>query len=707
MSDTINIKVYENTPEGMQAAIAAAENRLDQKIDDALLDSTAIGDPTIPIPVDVTGNAHCLGVGPGTYANWGGLVVPANNTATLKRIGGVFYMSLTLMDLSGKLNVSDVINSLTSAETAKALSAAQGKFLNENKANITYVDAGLALKLEEKDLLEPDFSTDYNTEDFSTLTLQNPVTGVDAYVNKEARVTIEGVLSAITVKSSQASVLVLKCITISAGVVTVLHTFETITLLSGINTYSIDDNFILPVDSYISASSEHIYYNNSTNGSFLISGSATATNSQVRVSVNFEITTLKLAYDIETKTSVDLKLSTKLEVIEGEKKNNNVDFSVLTLQNGDTGDVFYVNKESKITRESKLKKITVKASGSNTLNLKCININGNVATVLHTFPVINLIAGTNDYNVDYDFNLPAGSYISVSSYVIYYNNTTNGSFRVNNDNNVSDSPVRVSVNFEIVALVPELNILQKALIDNQVLLYGTSIMSNDYPWFKKSLESITGAEVYNGGFSGATASQLCENSKLQRIWDYYPNKILLEMGGNQDGAINSVGTFTNINGEPVVTEPDASIDYLGTYYIQAISYVIQRILLEYENFRERANLTGLETELEKEAKIDAVKKVELILLSGFPQKRYNDDSEFSKPSNWKRKEDAIKECGLKYGVKVIDIQDLCKYNMTLEPYWAPPTDPLTNNGLYFMDGLHPNKYGYELVSRKICESNNW
>ena len=95
MSDIVNIKVYENTPEGMLAAIAAAETRLAQKIDDALIDSTLIGNPNIAIPAEITGNAHCIGVGPGTYAFWGGMVVPANNIATLRRVNGEFFVSLT------------------------------------------------------------------------------------------------------------------------------------------------------------------------------------------------------------------------------------------------------------------------------------------------------------------------------------------------------------------------------------------------------------------------------------------------------------------------------------------------------------------------------------------------------------------------------------------------------------------------------------
>jgi hypothetical protein len=59
------------------------------------------------------------------------MVVPSDNIGTLQRVGGVYSVSLTPIDLSSKVNVSDVVDTLTSTETAKPLSAAQGKALNE------------------------------------------------------------------------------------------------------------------------------------------------------------------------------------------------------------------------------------------------------------------------------------------------------------------------------------------------------------------------------------------------------------------------------------------------------------------------------------------------------------------------------------------------------------------------------------------------
>ena len=107
---------------------------LDHKIDGVLIQSTIINGVTTSSAVPTTGNIHAFGVGSGTYTNWGGMVVPANNIGTLQRVDGVYSVSLTAIDLTGKVNVSDVVNTLVSTETAKPLSAAQGKVLNEKIA---------------------------------------------------------------------------------------------------------------------------------------------------------------------------------------------------------------------------------------------------------------------------------------------------------------------------------------------------------------------------------------------------------------------------------------------------------------------------------------------------------------------------------------------------------------------------------------------
>jgi hypothetical protein len=81
----------------------------------------------------------------GTYTNFGGVVLGANSRGTIFRnLSGVFSISQVAYDITSKVNVSDVINTLVSTETAKPLSANQGKVLND-KFNLYATDAEVAV----------------------------------------------------------------------------------------------------------------------------------------------------------------------------------------------------------------------------------------------------------------------------------------------------------------------------------------------------------------------------------------------------------------------------------------------------------------------------------------------------------------------------------------------------------------------------------
>lgn len=111
------------------------QEAIDLAVDAQITNSTALAEPTIPIVA--LGNVHILGVGPGTYPNWGGMVIPANHTGTLRRVDGVFTVSIVeVTGLDLKLNVSDVIDILTSTETNKPGSANNDKLLNEKNINV-------------------------------------------------------------------------------------------------------------------------------------------------------------------------------------------------------------------------------------------------------------------------------------------------------------------------------------------------------------------------------------------------------------------------------------------------------------------------------------------------------------------------------------------------------------------------------------------
>lgn len=135
-----------NLPSGGQVPFTSAGNTykidpksvIDTAIEAQITGSTIISGVTTSSPVPLTGNIHAIGIGPGTYPNWDGIVIPANNTGTLQRVDGVYSVSLMPIDLSGKLNVSDVIDNLSSTDEDKPLSAKQGKVLEEKKSNLVF-----------------------------------------------------------------------------------------------------------------------------------------------------------------------------------------------------------------------------------------------------------------------------------------------------------------------------------------------------------------------------------------------------------------------------------------------------------------------------------------------------------------------------------------------------------------------------------------
>ena len=78
------------------------------------------------------GNRYWTAVTPGPYTNFGGVVVGANSLAIISvTAAGVFSVSQTAFDISGKLNVSDVIDTLFSTEATKPGSANNDRLLNE------------------------------------------------------------------------------------------------------------------------------------------------------------------------------------------------------------------------------------------------------------------------------------------------------------------------------------------------------------------------------------------------------------------------------------------------------------------------------------------------------------------------------------------------------------------------------------------------
>lgn len=232
-----------------------------------------------------------------------------------------------------------------------------------------------------------------------------------------------------------------------------------------------------------------------------------------------------------------------------------------------------------------------------------------------------------------------------------------------------------------------------SLKGKRILLYGDSISSTEYPWYKLALEELTGAEVCAGGFPGYTTSQLAKDAQLQLIFDYKPDIILCLVGGNDAGVKGEVGTF-GATDEILVKTTDITKDYSGYTFIQAIAHIIEKINMHYDMDENTHLLNADEISSDKPF---------LVFCTTLPQKRSNRFNKFSKTDNWLRKRDAVVESCSVYKVHCIDFYSRCDWDFSKEPYWVPPTDVHTNRGVFMMDGVHPNEKGYKDMARIVYE----
>ena len=73
-------------------------------------------------------------------------------------------------------------------------------------------------------------------------------------------------------------------------------------------------------------------------------------------------------------------------------------------------------------------------------------------------------------------------------------------------------------------------------------------------------------------------------------------------------------------------------------------------------------------------------------------------STWAKSRILRRKRLAILECCRKNGVLCLDLYQLCGFDMADEPMFTAPTDKVNDRGVYYMDGLHPNRRGIDLIT---------
>lgn len=541
---------------------------------------------------------------------------------------------------------------------------------------------------------------------------------------------IEGTLDKITVNASGGGgLLKVQAISITGTSVNILHQFEDIILISGTNTYTINDSFIVPVGSYIGVLLSTIalirYGNSGINIVRYPIGveneivTASSTTSTVNFGVDYIIGTLStFAKREEIVLKADHGYTTGLiQTLNGLSSQ-----TVATA--GSSADVqpghMYARKvllTSTIPNILFYSTVSATATFYQLRGTTIVNQITTSITIGANTIAVNWLAQTNDYigivstfafgyanggGIGfYDIVISTGSYVLQPGTIplAFYEKTSDG------DGDVVKTLKEVET--ELLDIVGQNNVAKRKmrklnLSGRKIILYGDSISSTDYPWYATAMSGLTSATVYNGGFSGAQTSSLATNSYIQRIYDYNPDLIVCLVGGNDTGVAGSVGTFGVFTDEPTVAQTNIANNYNGTYFIQAVDHIMRKVKDYYYNIRLRANLTGTETEAEKTAKIDALPKPYFVFCTSLAQKRNNSLDNYSQEANWLRKRNAVVEACNKNDVHCVDLYNLTGFDMSLEPYWTSPTDKVHNNGIYYMDGLHPNKYGYEVISEIVC-----
>ena len=225
-----------------------------------------------------------------------------------------------------------------------------------------------------------------------------------------------------------------------------------------------------------------------------------------------------------------------------------------------------------------------------------------------------------------------------------------------------------------------------------VLLAGDSRSSTDYGFYGEMLESKSGCSALVEGASGMTAAYNASNEYFDRLAAHPHDFSIWLVGGNDEGGEGTIGTFSDssalaLQGEPVVTQTDIGQDYSGETFIQAIDHIMRKYKAMYYDFRALS-----------EERIPT-----MIFCTDLPQQRENESTVWSDPRSWERKRLAILECCEKNDVICLDLLRLCHFDMSFEPFFVPPTDREHNNGVYYMDGLHPNAYGMDIITNLEIE----
>ena len=235
---------------------------------------------------------------------------------------------------------------------------------------------------------------------------------------------------------------------------------------------------------------------------------------------------------------------------------------------------------------------------------------------------------------------------------------------------------------------------RQSLAGQIVLLAGDSRSSADYSFYRDLLEQKSGCTVLVKGASGKDAAFNASDAYFEQLNQDHDFSLWL-VGGNDAGEKGTVGTFSSSSalatrGEPLVAETDLTRDYAGETFIQAIDHIMRKYRKRFYDFMA----------------LDNGHRPVMIFCTDLPQQRNNSESPWSQRENWERKRLAILECCEKNQVFCLDLYTMCGFDLSFEPFYTEPTDMEQNKGLYYMDGLHPNREGFDrITSLEIAEMN--
>tara|TARA_R110000764_G_scaffold195872_1_gene281103 strand:+ start:524 stop:2878 length:2355 start_codon:yes stop_codon:yes gene_type:complete len=539
------------------------------------------------------------------------------------------------------------------------------------------------------------------------------------YINADAKLLKTSTLKSITFRANSATDAFVVALKINASTLVVedTHIYATIPVSAGTNTYVVTDNFLIPNGYYLGVRCGGLLFKvDQYSGTAFRSSNAltTATVANLGLSYTFEVESVG-SFLTETQANNLYPIKENVYAVKNSVINYFLpDNSIYNLSPIDSA--YYINEDSLVNKKGVLKKVYIRGNSTATATVAAIKINPNTLAVedSYVYASFSVVGNTflNPFIINDDFEVPEGWFIGVKCTAMYYKSSVYANaYRSSSAlTTATVTTIAASYNFDLEVeadLVTEQNsygfskVLDKDLIDaNNIFFYGTSIFSNDYTWLREATRDITNANnIRTLGVSGADAATNASDTYVSRLLQNDVDMIIAMTGGNDSGVSQSVGTFNgSVIGEPVVSETNININYNGTYFIQAISHMMRKMNVFY-NIRTRAQLTGTETEAEKNDKIAAIKQVRQLFLTGLPKKITNAANANSLPENWNRKREAVIECGIKYGIDVYDSMNDFNVDMAAEPFYVGPTNKENNNGVYFMDGLHPNIFGY----RKLIE----